>query len=214
MANSVVLVAQATSSSTAPADAVQNGTVVQDVASSAPAATGEVHATTEHAEAPLTFPPFDSSTFASQILWFALTFAVLYVVMSRVALPQIGSIIDKRKARIDGDLKEAERLKGETDKAIAAYETALAAARKNAHAIAEETRTSIRADIDAKRKAVEEDLSKKVAEAEGRIGKNKLEALGRVSEIAADTTAALVSQLTGEANPADVQAAVAQAVKE
>ena len=214
MANSVVLVAQATSSSTAPADAVQNGTVVQDVASSAPAATGEVHATTEHAEAPLTFPPFDSSTFASQILWFALTFAVLYVVMSRVALPQIGSIIDKRKARIDGDLKEAERLKGETDKAIAAYETALAEAGKNAHAIAEETRTSIRADIDAKRKAVEEDLSKKVAEAEGRIGKNKLEALGRVSEIAADTTAALVSQLTGEANPADVQAAVAQAVKE
>ena len=214
MANSVVFVAQATSSSTAPADAVQNGTVVQDVASSAPAATGEVHATTEHAESPLTFPPFDSSTFASQILWFALTFAVLYVVMSRVALPQIGSIIDKRKARIDGDLKEAERLKGETDKAIAAYETALAEARKNAHAIAEETRTSIRADIDAKRKAVEEDLSKKVAEAEGRIGKNKLEALGRVSEIAADTTAALVSQLTGEANPADVQAAVAQAVKE
>ena len=214
MADSVVLVAQATSSSAAPADAVQNGTVVQTESSAAPAASGEVHATTEHAEAPLGFPPFDASSFASQILWFALTFAVLSVVMSRVALPQIGSIIDKRKARIDGDLKEAERLKGETDKAIAAYETALAEARKNAHAIAEETRGSIRADIDAKRKAVEEDLSKKVAEAEGRIGRNKQDALGRVSEIAADTTAALVSQLTGEANPADVQAAVAQAVKE
>jgi len=35
----------------------------------------------------------------------------------------------------------------------------------------------------------------------------------RVSEIAADTTAALVAQLTGEASPADVQAAVAQVVK-
>jgi F-type H+-transporting ATPase subunit b len=214
MADTVILVAQATSSSTAPADAVQNGTVVQEASSSAPAATGEVHATTEQAEAPLVFPPFDPSTFASQILWFAITFVVLYVVMSRVAIPQIGSIIDKRRARIDGDLKEAERLKGETDKAIAAYETALAEARKNAHAIAEETRTSIRADIDAKRKAVEEDLSKKVADAEARIGKNKQDALGRVSEIAADTAAALVSQLTGEANPADVQAAVAQAVKE
>jgi len=204
-------VAQAETSSAAPADAVQNGVVVQE---SPPAPGGETHATTEQAEAPLVFPPFDSTSFASQILWFAITFAVLYVVMSRVAIPQIGSIIDKRKARIDGDLKEAERLKGETDKAIAAYEAALAEARKNAHAIAEETRTSIRADIDAKRKAVEEDLSKKVAEAEARIGKNKQEALGRVSEIAADTAAALVSQLTGEANPADVQAAVAQAVKE
>jgi F-type H+-transporting ATPase subunit b len=216
MADSVVLVAQATSS--AAADAVQNGTVVQDassslITSSAPAAEATTTATTEHAEAPVGFPPFDATSFASQILWFAITFAVLYVVMSRVALPQIGSIIDKRKARIDGDLKEAERLKGETDKAIAAYETALAEARKNAHAIAEETRTSIKADLDGKRKAVEDDLSKKVAEAEARIGKNKDEALGRVGEIASDTAAALVTQLTGEANPADVSAAVAQVVK-
>jgi F-type H+-transporting ATPase subunit b len=215
MADSVTLVAQATSSSAAPADAVQNGTVVHDAASSAPApaAAGEVHATTEHAEAPLGFPPFDASTFASQFVWFALTFVVLYVVMSRVALPQIGSIIDKRKARIDGDLKEAERLKGETDKAIAAYEAALADARKNAHSIAEETRNSIKADLDGKRKTVEDDLSKKVAEAEARINTNKEAALGRVGEIAADTAAALVTQLTGEANAADVQAAVNDAVK-
>ena len=214
MADSVILVAQASSS--AAADAVQNGTVVQDttsvLTSSAPAVEATA-ATTEHAEAPVGFPPFETSTFASQLLWFAITFVVLYLVMSRVALPQIGSIIDKRKSRIDGDLKEAERLKGETDKAIAAYETALAEARKNAHAIAEETRTSIKADLDGKRKAVEEDLGKKVAEAEARIGRNKDEALGRVSEIASDTAAALVTQLTGEANPVDVSAAVAQVVK-
>ena len=61
---------------------------------------------------------------------------------------------------------------------------------------------------------MEDDLSKKVGDAEARIGKTKQDALSRVNEIAADTTAALVSQLTGEANPADVQAAVAQAMKE
>ena len=133
--------------------------------------------------------------------------------MSRLALPQIGSIIDKRRARIDGDLREAERLKGETDKAIAAYEAALAEARKNAHGIAEETRTSIKADLDGKRKAVEDDLSKKVAEAEAGILKSKTEALSRVGEIAADTAAALVAQLTGEADAADVQAAVNDVVK-
>jgi F-type H+-transporting ATPase subunit b len=209
---STILVAQAESSA-APADAVQNGVVVQESSAASAPAAGEIHATTEHAETPLVFPPFDATTFASQILWFAITFAVLYVVMSRVAIPQIGSIIDKRKARIDGDLKEAERLKGETDKAIAAYEAALADARKNAHSIAEETRTSIKADLDGKRKSVEDDLSKKVAEAEARINTNKQEALGRVGEIAADTAAALVTQLTGEANAADVQAAVNDVVK-
>ena len=208
MAQSVILVAQATSSSTA-ADAVQNGTVINDAASQA----STVSSTVQPEEATPGFPPFDASTFPSQLLWFAITFIVLYVVLSRAALPQISGIIERRKARIDGDLKEAERLKGETDKAISAYEAALADARKNAHAIAEETRASIKADIDAKRKVVEDDLSKKMGEAEARITANKQDALGRVSEIAADTTAALVARLTGEANPADVQAAVNDVVK-
>jgi len=207
MAQSVILVAQATTSSTA-GDAVQSGTVITDA--STPAVTT---ASSVEAEAPLGFPPFDVSTFPSQLFWFVIVFVVLYVMMSRLALPQISSIIDKRKARIDGDLREAERLKGETDKAIAAYETALADARKNAHSIAEETRTSIKADLDGKRKTVEDDLAKKVAEAEGRISANKNDALGRVGEIAAETATALVTQLTGEANAKDVEAAVAEAVK-
>jgi F-type H+-transporting ATPase subunit b len=212
MADTVFLLAQAETSSS-PADAVQHGTVVVEEHAEAPA--GEVHATTEAegGEHAVTFPPFDTSTFGSQILWFAITFAMLYVLMSRVAIPQIGSIIDKRKARIEGDLREAERLRGETDKAVAAYEQALADARKNAHGIAEETRASIKADLDGKRKVVEDDLGRKVAEAEARITANKNEALGRVGEIASETAAALVTQLTGEANQAEVNAAVAEAVK-
>jgi F-type H+-transporting ATPase subunit b len=212
MAETIYLLAQAETPSS-PADTGDHGTVVVDEHADAPA--GDTHATTEadgghHATV---FPPFDASTFPSQILWFALTFGALYLLMSRVALPQIGSIIDKRKARIEGDLKEAERLRGETDKAVAAYEQALADARANAHAIAEETRASIKADLDGKRKAVEEDLSKKVAEAEARISANKEQAMSRVSEIASETATALVSQLTGEANASEVNAAVADVVK-
>jgi F-type H+-transporting ATPase subunit b len=212
MADTVYLLAQAETSSS-PADAVQSGTVVVEEHADAPA--GEVHATTEAegGHAKIVFPPFDATTFASQILWFAITFAALYVLMSRVALPQIGSIIDKRKARIEGDLKEAERLRGETDKAVAAYEQALADARKNAHGIAEETRSSIKSDLDAKRKVVEDDLGRKIAEAEARITANKNEAMSRVSEIASETATALVTQLTGDANQAEVNAAVAEAVK-
>ena len=205
-----VLVAQATTSSSSPADAVQTG-VVQ--ASSTAPSTETTSSVVHETEAPVGFPPFESATFASQFLWFVLAFIILYVLMSRVALPQIGGILDKRKARIDGDLREAERLKGETDKAIAAYEAALATARQNAHAIAEDTRNSIKADLDGKRKVVEDDLGKKIAEAEARIDADKTAALGRVGEIAAETAAALVTQLTGEANPADVQAAVNDVVK-
>lgn len=204
-----ILVAQLSSSS--PADAVQSGTL--QAAASTVADASQAAASGGEGAASYPFPPFDASNFPSQIVWFVIVFLALYFVMSRLALPQIGGIIDKRRGRIDGDLQEAERLKGETDKAIAAYEEALATARKNAQSIAEDTRTSIRADLEAKRKAVEAELGSKMADAESRIQKTKAEALGRVGEIAAETATAVVKQLTGEANSKDVADAVAQVVK-
>ena len=50
------------------------------------------------------FPPFQKDTFASQLLWITLAFVALYLLMSRVALPRIGSIIEDRKQRIASDL--------------------------------------------------------------------------------------------------------------
>lgn len=164
--------------------------------------------TEEHSEV---FPPFDGTTFGTQLLWLALTFIFLYVVLSRIALPRIGGILESRKARIDGDLKEADRLRQETDRALEAYEAALAEARANAHAIAEETRSGIRADIEMKRKSVETDLSKKLAGAEARIGETKTAALGNVDAIATDTLRTLMERLTGPVTEEQAREAVATA---
>ena len=75
------------------------------------------------------FPPFQSQTFASQLVWLAIAFVLLYVLMAKLALPRVGSIIESRQKRIEGDLADASRLKGESDAAVAAYEKALADAR-------------------------------------------------------------------------------------
>lgn len=160
------------------------------------------------------FPPFDPTTFPSQLLWLAITFGLLYVVMKRLALPRIGSILEERRDRIDGDIAEAGRLQQKTDAAIESYETALAEARSNAHAIAEETRGKIRAELDAKRKTVEDDLAKKVAEAEGRIAETKAAALSNVGEIATEIAQAVVGQLAGKVAIKDARAAVAKVGKE
>ena len=90
---------------------------------------------TEHAPAGAhgrSFPPFDATTFASQLLWLAIVFVALYLLMSRLALPRVSAIIAARQGRIAGDLAEAEKLKGETEAALAAYEKMLAEARGNA----------------------------------------------------------------------------------
>ena len=209
----IIVVAQAEGEA---APAGEAGHVVVEGAAGAPAE-GEVHATTEaHADEEHTgaFPPFNPAGFGGQLLWLAITFGALYLVMSRMALPRIGGILETRRMRIEGDLKEAERLRLETDRALAAYEAALAEARQNAHAIAEETRSSIKADIDNKRKSVEADLAGRVAGAEAGIQKSKLAALSNVDAIAAETAQELVAKLVGKVTPAQAKSAVAQVVKE
>jgi F-type H+-transporting ATPase subunit b len=168
--------------------------------------TAEVHADESHG----VFPPFDPATFPSQLLWLAITFGALYVVMSRVALPRLGGILENRKALIDADLAAADADRAKTDAAIASYETALAAAKSNAQAIATQTREAINADLAAKRAAAETDLASKVSAAEALIAGTKAEALTHVDEIAAETAQAVVAQLVGDVSPESVRAAVAK----
>lgn len=159
-----------------------------------------------------TFPPFNADSFSSQLLWLAITFGLFYFLMSKIALPRISSILETRSDRIAQDLDEANRLKDESDEAIAAYEQELAEAKSRAHGIAQEARDSAKAELDAKRAAVEAEMNAKVAEAEKRIAGIKSKAMSEVGGIAEDTTAALVSQLmSGKVSKADIASAVAAA---
>lgn len=175
--------------------------------------TADTHATTEahggeHDSG--VFPPFDPATFPSQLLWLAITFGALYLLMSKLALPRIGGILENRKTLIDTDLAAADADRQKTDAAIAAYEKALAEAKSKAQGIANQTREAIQADLSAKRSAAEADLSARVSAAEASIAKTKAEALTHVDEIAAETAQAVVGQLIGDVPPASVRAAVAK----
>jgi F-type H+-transporting ATPase subunit b len=143
------------------------------------------------------FPPFESQTFASQVLWLAIVFAALYWVMARFALPRIGSILEARRARIAGDLAEAQSLKEQSDAAIAAYEKALADARARAQALANETREKEAHAAEARRKELEAGLNAKIAEAEKAIAATRSAAMANVHGIAAEAAAAIVERLTG-----------------
>ena len=74
-------------------------------------------------------PQLDAHTFAPQLFWLVLTFVALYFILSKVALPRIGEVLEERADRIARDLGAAQRLKDDTDKALADYEKALADAR-------------------------------------------------------------------------------------
>ena len=143
------------------------------------------------------FPPFDPTYMASQLFWLALTFGILYFIMSRVALPRIGGILEDRSVRIAQDLDEAARLKEETDASIAAYEQELADARNQAHKIGQSAKEEASAEAAAKRQTAENALEAKLVDAETRIAGIKAKALTEVDGIAESTTEAIVKELLG-----------------
>jgi F-type H+-transporting ATPase subunit b len=155
------------------------------------------------------FPPFDPSHFASQLFWLAISFGAFYFIVSRMALPRIGDILETRAARISKDLNEANAMKVEADSALAAYEQSLATARNNANDIAGKARDAAKADAEKTRTKIEADLAKQMQGAEVRIGDIKNKAMGNLNGIAEETAAAIVGQLLGgKFDKSDIAAAV------
>jgi F-type H+-transporting ATPase subunit b len=147
------------------------------------------------------FPPFDAHSFPSQLLWLALTFIALYLLMARVALPRIGSILEQRRLRIADDLAQAQRLKSESDAEIAAHENALNEARNRAQMLANERRARASAEAEVRRKQVDAKLSHHISEAERAIAATRSAAMTNVRGIASETASAIVERLIGAAPP-------------
>jgi F-type H+-transporting ATPase subunit b len=169
---------------------------------------------TEHPGGKPPFPPFNKETFVSQLVWLVIFFVALYVIISKLAIPQLGGIIEARSKKIDGDLAEAKRLKDQSDAAIAAYEKSLADARARAQALAGETRDKLAAEAEVTRKKLEAELNARLAKAEQAIAATKTSAMANVQGIATDTAGAIVERLTGTApSGSAVAAAVAEALK-
>jgi F-type H+-transporting ATPase subunit b len=162
---------------------------------------GEPKGATAHTEADgghkAPFPPFQKDTFASQLVSLVIAFAALYLIVSKIALPRVGGVLDKRQNTIDGDLAQAQKLKDESDAALKAYESDLAAARSRAQAIGAETREKLNAASEVERKTLEERLSLKLADAEKTIASTREAAMSNVRGIATDAAAAIVQRLTG-----------------
>lgn len=160
-------------------------------------------------------PQLNPLDWGPQLLWLLITFGILYLLMVYVALPRIGSVIEARAARIANDLATADKLRRQTEEAIAAYEQALAEARQKAHALIEEGRAKLKEETAGERARLEDELAKKSAEAEARIDTAKRAAMKDVSTVAADVAAEIVRHLIGIAPAkAEIEKAVVTARKE
>lgn len=170
---------------------------------------GAAHAATGAPAPAGSFPPFDSSTFAGQIFWLAITFGVTYYLMKTVALPRVAAIIEDRRARVANDLAEAEAAQQAAEDASKQFEAGITQAKVNAQGIGQDARNLAARESESRRHQIETELSAKMAAAERQIADTKAKAMTNVSGIAREAAAAIVERLTGAAPAAN---AVADAV--
>ena len=159
-------------------------------------------------------PQLNIADFAPQLIWLAIIFVIMYIMMSRVAIPRIAEVLENRQNRISSDLAEAKKLSEDSDKAKAEYEAALSEARSKAHAMVAELKAGIAKDQDASKAELDATLSEKAKAAEESINKAKDAALQNVRQIAADAAKSTVSKLVSvEISDADAAAAVEASMK-
>jgi F-type H+-transporting ATPase subunit b len=158
-------------------------------------------------------PQLDFSTFPNQIFWLLVTLAVIYFVLTRVALPRIGSVLAERKGTITNDLAAAEELKQKAVDAEKAYNDALVKARAEANKIVAEAKAEIQKDLDAATAKADAQIAAKAAESEKSIAEIRAGAADAVAAVAKDTTGALVAALGGSVDAKALAAAVAARLK-
>ena len=142
-------------------------------------------------------PQLDIQTYPSQIFWLVVTFIVLYVLVSKVAVPRISEVLGEREERIADDLDKAETLKKEAEQVRAEYENALTEARDKAHSATREAqeaaaKSGALAETEAQAKVVA-----MLKTAEARIAVARTDALGNVRSVARDVAGDAVSKLIG-----------------
>lgn len=158
-------------------------------------------------------PQLDFTTFPNQIFWLVITLCVIYLVLSRVALPRIGSVLAERKGTITNDLAAAEELKQKAVGAEKAYNEALVTARAEAAKIVAAAKAEIQKDLDKALAKADAEIAAKSAESEQRISEIRAGAMEAVTEVAKDTAKELVVALGGKADARSVTAAVTAALK-
>jgi len=151
----------------------------------------------------------DVSTWASQIFWLVITFAVLYFILSKFILPKIDEGLTNRGDRIADDLDEAARMNQEAKQAELDYQQAVADAKAKAHNIAETTRKSVDAEIETETAEAEAEFTLRQDEAEKRIAKVKAAALAKVDDVALDTVGSILEKVAGmKSTAATVKSAI------
>ena len=142
-------------------------------------------------------PQLDFATFPSQLFWLAISFTLLYVIVARFSLPRIRNVLQHREETISDDLKQAEAMKQDAEKAQAFSTGVLTEAREKANKSLADAATKIKKTSNEEHAKLDKVLAERLTEAERRIGTLREEASGKMEPVIAEVSQLLVEKLIG-----------------
>ncbi|MCU0816116.1 MAG: F0F1 ATP synthase subunit B' [Cypionkella sp.] len=161
----------------------------------------------------LGMPQLCADWIPNQVFWLVVALVVLFLILSRVALPRIGAVLAERRGTISNDLAAAEELKQKAVEAEKAYHEALANAKAEAGRIVAQAKAEIQKELDKATAKADAEIAAKATESEARINDIRAGALEAVTEVAKDTAKEIVAALGGKADARSITAAVSARVK-
>jgi F-type H+-transporting ATPase subunit b len=135
----------------------------------------------------------------SQVVWGAIIFIVLYVLLARTALPQVGAVLEQRASHIARDLESAQAAKARADSGMAEAAESTAKARAEAQAAIAAAVDEAKRAAAAQAETLNARLEQQLHDAEAQIGQARSAAMGALRQVATDTAATVVTRLTGKA---------------
>ena len=160
-------------------------------------------------------PQLNFQDYAPQLIWLAISFTILYLLMAKLALPKIGWVLTRRQQKLEGDLARAEKLKAEAESVLAAYQRAIADARAQAQAEMQKTSAELARTAAEREAALGAELARRAGEAERQIQAAKNAAVADTRGMAAELAQGLARKLAGvELSRPAAEAAVTRAEKD
>jgi F-type H+-transporting ATPase subunit b len=142
-------------------------------------------------------PQLDTEFWISQIFWLAITFSILFVLLSKFILPKISANLEKRKSLILENISTAEKKREESESKIKEYNEIIKKSKNEAKNLMNQAKKKLMKDINKKKETLEKDLTNEIQKVEIEIQEFRNKAPEKINKIAVETSTDLLQQLIG-----------------
>ena len=153
-------------------------------------------------------PQMEFADYMPQVVWLVITFATLYLLMAKLALPRITDILETRQRHLEHDLELSEKLRDEAQTTLAEYDAAIVSARAETESLLAKARESIQTETQERIAELNGRLESEIRESDARIRHAMSQAMDELVVVAGNSARAAVERLAG-IKVSDEQARVA-----